>query len=65
MISASQLLPGVAIRYQGNVYRVQAANYYPGQGKMEGVTHTRLKNLETGTFWDFDFHSDAKFEEAP
>jgi len=65
MISASQLRSGMAIRYQGQNYRVMAADYHPGQGKMPGSTHTRLQNLATGTFWEHSLRPELKLEELP
>jgi elongation factor P len=65
MISASQMRAGMAIRYQGQEYRVVSADYHPGQGKMGGVTHARLQNLSTGTFWEHSFRSDLKLEDMP
>jgi translation elongation factor P/translation initiation factor 5A len=41
MISASQLHAGMAITYEGQHYKVVAAEYHPGQGKMGGATHAR------------------------
>ncbi len=63
MVAASQLRPGMAIRYEGQIYRVLVAEYHPGQGKMGGVTHTRLKNLTTGALWEHSFRSDLKLED--
>ncbi|PYV84017.1 MAG: translation elongation factor P [Acidobacteria bacterium] len=63
MVYASQLRSGMAIRYEGQVYKVLAADYHPGQGKMGGVTHARLKNLSTGTLWEQSFRSDLKLED--
>ena len=51
MITASQLRIGMVIKYEGQKYRVLAADYHPGQGKMGGQTHVRLQNLSTATFW--------------
>lgn len=65
MILASQLRPGVAILFEGQSYRVLAADYHPGQGKMGGVTHARLQNLDTGTFRDYSFRSELKLETMP
>jgi elongation factor P len=65
MITSSQLRPGMAIRYQGESYRVVAADYHPGQGKMGGTAHTRLQNLTTGTIWEHGFRSDLKLEDIP
>jgi elongation factor P len=65
MVVASQLRPGMAIRYENQVYKVMAADYHPGQGKMGGVMHARLKNLGTGTTWEHSFRSELKFDEVP
>ncbi|MGC8794183.1 MAG: elongation factor P, partial [Bryobacteraceae bacterium] len=65
MVAASQLRAGMAIRYEGQLYRVLMAEYHPGQGKMSGVTHARLKNLTTGSIWEHSFRSDLKLEDLP
>lgn len=65
MINASQLRAGMAITYEGQHYKVVAAEYHPGQGKMGGATHARLRNLATGTFWEHSFRSDLKLEDLP
>jgi elongation factor P len=63
MVTASQLRAGMAVRYEGQPYKVLVAEYHPGQGKMGGVTHARLKNLATGTLWEHSFRADLKLEE--
>ena len=65
MITASQLRVGMAIRHEGQTYKVLIADYHPGQGKMGGATHARLKNLATGTLWEHSFRADLKLEELP
>jgi elongation factor P len=65
MITASQLRPGSAIRHEGQTYKVTAVAYHPGQGKMGGVAHARLQNLDTGTFWEHSFRAELKLEEVP
>ncbi len=65
MVVASQLRAGTAIRFQGQDYKVVAADYHPGQGQMGGSTHARLQNLNTGTFWEHSFRADLKLEELP
>jgi elongation factor P len=65
MVSASQLRLGMAIRYEGQVYKVLHADYHPGQGKMGGASHVRLKNLGTGTLWEHSFRADLKLEDLP
>jgi elongation factor P len=63
MITASQLRQGMVVRHEGHAYKVLIADYHPGQGKMGGTTHTRLKNLDTGTTWEHSFRSDLKLED--
>ncbi len=63
MIAASQMRPGAAIRYEGQAYKVLAAEYHPGQGRMGGQTHARLLNLDTGTTWELSLRGELKVEE--
>jgi elongation factor P len=65
MVLASQIRSGMAIRYENRPYRVLAADYHPGQGKMGGVLHARLKNLETGTLWEHSFRAELKLDDLP
>jgi elongation factor P len=65
MINASQIRAGMAIRYESQPYKVIAADYHPGQGKMGGVNHMRLKNLVTGAIWEHSFRAELKIEELP
>jgi elongation factor P len=65
MVTASQLRAGMAIRFEGQPYKVVACEYHPGQGKMGGVAHVRLKNLVTGTFWEHSFRAELKLEDLP
>ncbi|HSB15942.1 MAG TPA: elongation factor P [Bryobacteraceae bacterium] len=65
MVTASQLRAGMAVRYEGQAYKVLIADYHPGQGKMGGATHARLRNLSTGTLWEHSFRSDLKLEDLP
>jgi elongation factor P len=57
--------PGMVIKHEGQTYRVIAADYHPGQGRMGGCTHARLQNIETRTFWEHSFRSDLRFEDLP
>jgi len=65
MVTASQLRAGMAVRFEGQPYKVVACEYHPGQGKMGGAAHARLKNLETGTFWEHSFRAELKLETLP
>jgi hypothetical protein len=55
----------MAIAFEGQTYRVIAAEYHPGQGKMGGAAHAHLQNLETGTLRDYSFRSDLKLQDVP
>jgi len=65
MVTASQLRAGMAIRFEGQAYKVLACDYHPGQGQMGGTAHARLKNLHTGTTWEHNFRAELKLEELP
>ncbi len=65
MITASQIRVGMAIRYQEQPYKVIAADYHPGQGKMGGVNHLRLRNLVTGTIWEQSVRAELKITDLP
>jgi elongation factor P len=66
MMTAAELRPGVALRLEGTLYKVTAAEYHMGGGKMGGVTHAKLLNLETGTTREWRFHaSETVAEIAP
>ena len=65
MVLASQMRAGMAIRYEGQLYRVLAADYHPGQGRMTGANHARLRNLSTGTLWEHSFRSELKLDDIP
>jgi elongation factor P len=62
MVQASGLRPGGAIRLEGVLYKVIAAEYHGGGGKMGGVTHAKLLNLATGTVRERRFRGDELVE---
>ncbi len=64
MVLASQMRAGMAIVFENQTYRVVAAEYHPGQGRMGGVTHARLQNIDTGTFWEHSFRSELRLPEV-
>jgi elongation factor P len=55
----------MVIRFEGQLYRVLAADYHPGQGRMTGASHARLRNLSTGTLWEHSFRAELKLDEIP
>ncbi len=65
MVSAAQLRAGMAIRYEGQVFKVTSSEYHPGQGKMGGVAHARLRNVSTGALREISLRAELKMEEVP
>jgi len=64
MLPASSLRPGMAVRVEGILYKVIGAEYHGGGGKMGGVTHAKLRNLDTGTLREWRFRGDQVVEEV-
>lgn len=64
MVPASSLRPGMAVRVEGVLYKVIAADHHGVGGKMGSVTHAKLRNLETGTLREWRFRSDQLVEEV-
>ena len=62
MLVASQLRAGTALRLSGEVWKVLAAEYHGGGGKMGGVTHARLRNVRTGTQREWRFRAEEPIE---
>jgi len=65
MVLASQMRAGMAIVFENQTYRVVGAEYHPGQGKMGGVTHARLENIDTGTFREIGFRAELRLQDLP
>src|SRR5260370_40728213 len=65
MVLASQLRVSMVVRFEGQDYKVIGTEYRPGQGRMSGAMHARLRNLDTGTVWEHAFRSELKLEELP
>ena len=62
MLPGSELRAGMAVRVEGVLYRIIGAEYHGGQGKMGGVTHAKLLNLDTGTMRERRFRADEPVE---
>lgn len=63
MIVASQLRGGMALRVEGELYKILEADYHAGGGKMGGVVHAKMRNMRTGTLWERRFRGDEKLED--
>jgi len=64
MLPASGLRAGMAVRVEGVLYKLIGAEYHGGGGKMGGVTHAKLRNLETGTLREWRFRGDQVVQEV-
>lgn len=63
MLPASELRPGMAVRIEGTLYKVVAAEYHFGGGKMGGFTHARLQNLDTGHQREWRFRGEETVDQ--
>lgn len=64
MVPASELRPGMVIRWEGDLYKVISASYHTGSGQMAGVTHAKLRNTRTGTVREVRFRADEAVEDV-
>lgn len=64
MLAASEIRSGMAIRVEGELYKVIAADYHAGRGKLGGVTHAKLRNVVTGAIWERRFRAEESVEEV-
>ena len=64
MIPASELRPGMAVRLEGDLYKVIAASYHMGGGQLSGVTHAKLRNMRTGAIREWRFKPDERLEDV-
>jgi elongation factor P len=62
MVSASELKPGMAIRLEGEPYKVIGVDSHAGGGKMGGVAHVKLRSLRTGSPREWRFRADERVE---
>jgi elongation factor P len=64
MRTGSELRARMTVRVDGSVCRVVSAEYHGGQGKMGGVMHAKLRDLQTGKERDRRFRADEPVEEV-
>ncbi|HWP99753.1 MAG TPA: elongation factor P [Vicinamibacterales bacterium] len=62
MTPASELRPGMAVRLEGTLYKVIAAESHGVGGKLGTVTHAKLRNLRTGAMREWRFRADELVE---
>jgi elongation factor P len=62
MIPAAELKPGMALRLEGQIYKVISADFKAGAGQLGGVVKTKLRNLSNGRFLEPHFRPDERLE---
>ena len=63
MVIASELRPGMVIRFEGQVYKVLDVESKAGAAKMGGVVKASLSNLHSGRMLDQHFRPQERLED--
>ncbi len=63
MILASELRSGMALRVEGQVYKVLEAEAKAGAAKLGGVVKAKLRNVASGRLWEPHFRPDERLED--
>ena len=63
MVIASELRAGMAIRIEGEIYKVLEAESKAGAAKLGGVVKTKLRNVTTGRAWGPHFRPQERLED--
>ena len=63
MITASQLRAGMAVRIEGQVYKVFEAESKAGGGQLGGVVKAKLRSVSSGRWWEPHFRPDERLED--
>jgi elongation factor P len=64
VLMGSELRPRMTLRVDGALCRVVSAEYHGGQGKMGGVMHAKLHDLQTGKERERRFRSEETVEDV-
>lgn len=63
MVIAAQLREGMAIRIEGQIYKVLEVEVKAGAGQAGGVVKTKLRNATSGRMWEPHFRPDERLED--
>jgi elongation factor P len=63
MVLASQLRLGMAVRIEGQVYKILECEVKAGGGQQGGVVKAKLRNTASGRLWEPHFRPDEKLED--
>jgi len=64
MVLASNLKTGTILQVDRNLYKVLAAEYHMGGGKMGGLVHVKLREVRSGLLLDRKFKPDEKLDDV-
>ena len=64
MLTAVELKSGMAIRVEGQIYRVLEAESKAGTAKLGGVVKTKLSSVASGHMWEPHFRPQERLEEV-
>src|SRR6266567_9093770 len=63
MISATQLRPGMVIKYNNDLYTIFSVNHRT-PGNLRGFVQAKMRNLKSGTMTENRFSSEDRVEKA-
>src|SRR5579864_4817342 len=63
VVTASELRDGMAVRIEGQVFKVLEVEVRAGGGQLGGVVKTKLRNVSSGRFWEPHFRPDERLDD--
>ncbi len=63
MIASAELKPEMAVRIEGQIYKVLESEFKAGAGQAGGVVRAKLRNVSSGRMWEPHFRPDERLEE--
>jgi len=64
MVIASQLRPGMVLKFGADIFKVFESTYHIGQGKMPGSVHARGRHVVNGSLKEFRFRPEERLEDT-
>ncbi len=63
MVSAAELVQGMVVRVEGQIYRVLAVEAKAAAAKLGGVVKAELSNMSSGRLWEARFRPQERLED--
>lgn len=63
MVNAAELKAGMAVRIEGQIYKVLEVECKAGTAKLDGVVKSKLRNVSSGRMWEPHFRLQERVEE--